>query len=123
MTNRQLFLTHLGQTSPSPLGIEMIKSDGCKLCDVSGKEYIDLIGGVSVCNVGHRHPKVVEAIKKQLDNYMHVMVYGEIIQSPQTAYAKLLTDNLPRSLNSVFFTASGTEATEGAMKLAKRFTG
>ena len=90
---------------------------------VNGKEYIDLIAGISVCNVGHRHPKVIEAIKKQLDDYMHVMVYGEIVQSPQTAYAKLLTDNLPDSLNSVFYTASGTEATEGAMKLAKRYTG
>ena len=91
--------------------------------DVNGKEYIDLIGGISVCNVGHRHPKVIEAIKEQLDKYLHVMVNGELVLSPQTEYAKLLTDNLPASLNSVFFTASGTEATEGAMKLAKRFTG
>lgn len=123
MTNRQLFLHHLGQTSPSPLGIEIIKAAGCKLWDVNGQEYIDLIGGISVCNVGHCHPKVTEAIKGQLESYMHVMVYGEVIQSPQTAYAKLLTDNLPGSLNSVFFTASGTEATEGAMKLSKRYTG
>ena len=91
--------------------------------DINGKEYIDLIGGISVCNVGHRHPKVIEAIKDQLDKYLHVMVNGELVLSPQTEYAKLLTDNLPASLNSVFFTASGTEATEGAMKLAKRFTG
>ncbi len=123
MTNRQIFFNHLGQTSPSPISIEIVKAEGCKLWDISGKEYIDLIGGISVCNVGHRHSKVIEAIKKQLDDYMHVMVYGEVIQSPQTAYAKLLTDNLPTSLNSVFFTASGTEATEGAMKLAKRYTG
>lgn len=123
MTNRQLFHKHIGQTSPSPLAIEIVKAEGCKMWDADGKEYIDLIGGISVCNVGHRHPNVVEAIKTQLDHYMHVMVYGEIIQSPQTTYAKLLTDNLPPSLNSVFFTASGTEATEGAMKLAKRFTG
>jgi len=123
MTNRQVFLNHIGQTSPAPLALEIINAEGCKLYDVNNKEYIDLIGGISVCNVGHRHPKVVEAIKKQLDNYLHVMVYGEVIQSPQTAYAKLLTDHLPPSLNSVFFTASGTEATEGAMKLAKRHTG
>jgi acetylornithine/succinyldiaminopimelate/putrescine aminotransferase len=122
-TNRQLFLNHVGQTSPSPLSLEIVKAEGCKMWDVNGKEYIDLIAGISVCNVGHRHPKVITAIKQQLDEYMHVMVYGEVVQSPQTAYAKLLTDNLPPSLNSVFYTASGTEATEGAMKLAKRFTG
>ncbi len=121
-TNRQLFLDHIGQTSPSPLSLEIVKAEGCKMWDVNGKEYIDLIAGISVCNVGHRHPKVITAIKQQLDEYMHVMVYGEVVQSPQTAYAKLLTDNLPPSLNSVFYTASGTEATEGAMKLAKRFT-
>jgi acetylornithine/N-succinyldiaminopimelate aminotransferase len=123
MSNRQVFFNHIAQTSPAPLALEIVKADGCKLYDINNKEYIDLIGGISVCNVGHRHPKVIEAIKKQLDNYLHIMVYGEIIQSPQTAYAKLLTDHLPGSLDSVFFTASGTEATEGAMKLAKRFTG
>ena len=123
ITNRQLFLNHVGQTSDSPLCLEIVKAEGCKMWDVNGKEYIDLIGGISVCNVGHRHPKVIEAIKDQLDKYLHVMVNGELILSPQTAYAKLLTDNLPASLNSVFFTASGTEATEGAMKLTKRFTG
>ncbi len=122
ITNRQLFLNHIGQTSDSPLALEIIKAEGCKMWDVNGKEYIDLIGGISVCNVGHRHPKVLEAIKDQLNKYLHVMVNGELVLSPQTQYAKLLTDNLPVSLNSVFFTASGTEATEGAMKLAKRFT-
>ena len=91
--------------------------------DVDGMEYIDLIGGISVCNIGHRHPLVIEAIHAQLQKYLHVMVYGELVQSPQTAYAKLLTDNLPVSLNCVFYTASGTEATEAAMKLAKRYTG
>ena len=123
ITNRQLFLNHIGQTSDAPLGIEIVKAEGCKMWDANGKEYIDLIGGISVCNVGHRNPKVIDAIKDQLDKYLHVMVNGELVLSPQTAYAKLLTDNLPHSLNSVFFTASGTEATEGAMKLAKRFTG
>ncbi|MBK7305916.1 MAG: aspartate aminotransferase family protein [Chitinophagaceae bacterium] len=121
MTNRQLFLNHVGQTSEAPLALEIIKAEGCKLFDANGKEYIDLIGGISVCNVGHRHPAVIEAIKKQLDDYLHIMVYGELVQSPQVQYATLLTQHLPASLNSVFFTASGSEATEGAMKLAKRF--
>lgn len=123
MTNRQIFLNHIGQTSPDPLALEIVKASECKLYDVNGKEYIDLIGGISVCNIGHANRKVIAAIKEQAENFMHVMVNGELILSPQTVYAKLLTDNLPSSLNSVFFTASGTEATEGAMKLAKRFTG
>jgi acetylornithine/succinyldiaminopimelate/putrescine aminotransferase len=122
MTNRQLFLSHVGQTSDAPLALEIVKAEGCKLFDADGKAYIDLIGGISVCNVGHRHPKVIEAIKKQLDDYLHVMVYGELVQSPQVQYAKTLAAHLPASLNSVFFTASGSEATEGAMKLAKRFS-
>lgn len=123
MTNRQIFLNHIGQTSDSPLALEIVKAEGCKMWDADDKEYIDLIGGISVCNVGHRHPKVIESIKHQLDKYLHVMVNGELVLSPQTEYAKLLTDHLPGTLNSVFFTASGTEATEGAMKLAKRVTG
>jgi acetylornithine/N-succinyldiaminopimelate aminotransferase len=123
MTNRQIFLNHVGQTSPNPLALEIVRASESKLFDVKGKEYIDLIGGISVCNVGHGNKKVIDAIKKQAENFMHVMVNGELVLSPQTAYAKLLTENLPASLNSVFFTASGTEATEGAMKLAKRFTG
>lgn len=120
MTERELFLKHVAQTSPSPLAFEIAKAEGCLLFDKNGKEYIDLIGGISVANIGHRHPKVIEAIKAQLDAYMHVMVYGEFIESPQVQYAKLLTDNLPASLNSVYFTNSGAEAIEGAMKLAKR---
>ncbi|MBL0145052.1 MAG: aspartate aminotransferase family protein [Chitinophagaceae bacterium] len=123
MTNRQLFLQHIGQTSDAPLALEIVKAQGCKLYDINGKEYIDLIGGISVCNVGHKHPKIVEAIKKQADDYLHIMVYGELIQSPQVLYATALTHHLPSSLNSVFFTASGSEATEGAMKLAKRYNG
>jgi len=122
VNERELFLKHIAQTSPSPLAFEIAKAEGCLLYDVNGKEYIDLIGGISVANIGHRHPKVIEAIKKQLDAYMHVMVYGEFIESPQVQYAKLLTDHLPSSLNSVYFTNSGTEAVEGAMKLAKRIT-
>ncbi len=123
MNTRQLFYKHLAQTSPAPLALNIIKAEGSMLYDESGKEYIDLIGGISVCNVGHRHPKVVEAIKNQADNYLHIMVCGELVQSPQVQYAKALADALPDSLNNVFFTASGSEATEGAMKLAKRATG
>lgn len=122
-SNRNLFLQHLGQTSAEPLAFEIVKAEGARLWDAEGREYIDLIGGISVCNVGHRHPKVIEAIKNQADAYLHVMIYGEIIQSPQVEYAKLLADNLPEKLNNIFFTASGSEATEGAMKLAKRSTG
>ncbi len=123
MNNRQLFLNHVGQTSEAPLALEIVKAEGSKLFDTAGKEYIDLIGGISVCNVGHRHPKVIEAIKKQLEDYLHIMVYGELVQSPQVQYATMLTQYLPASLNAVFFTASGSEATEGAMKLAKRCSG
>ena len=122
MNERELFLKHIAQTSPSPLAFEIKKAEGCLLYDTNGKEYIDLIGGISVANIGHRHPKVIEAIKKQLDAYTHVMVYGEFIELPQVQYAKLLTDNLPPSLNSVYFTNSGAEAIEGSMKLAKRIT-
>ncbi len=123
MNQRQLFLQHVGQTSPAPLALEIVKAAGSTLTDINGKEYIDLIGGISVCNVGHCHPKVVEAVKKQAEQYMHIMVYGELVETPQVAYAKKLTEHLPYSLNSIFYTASGSEATEGAMKLAKRFTG
>lgn len=123
MNLRQLFLQHLAQTSDAPLALDIVKSEGCEITDRSGKKYIDLIGGISVANVGHRHPKVVEAIKKQSDEYLHVMVWGEMVQSPQVQYAKLLTDHLPPTLNSVYFTNSGAEAVEGAMKLAKRATG
>ena len=94
-----------------------------QLYDKKGKEYIDLIAGISVCNVGHRHPKVVKAIKNQVDDYLHLLVYGEMIETPQVQYAQLLTKHLPKSLNSVYFTNSGAEATEGAMKLAKRVSG
>ena len=122
MTNREIFLRHLAQTSAAPLALEIVKADCCTLYAADGKEYIDLIGGISVANIGHRHPKVIEAIQKQLDAYLHIMVYGEFIEAPQVQYAKLLTDNLPATLNSVYFTNSGTEAVEGAMKLAKRVT-
>jgi acetylornithine/succinyldiaminopimelate/putrescine aminotransferase len=122
MTNRQIFLNHIGQTSADPLALEIVRAKGSTLYDVNGKEYIDLIGGISVCNIGHGNPKVIDAIKQQAEDFMHVMVNGELVLTPQTAYAELLTKHLPPSLNAVFFTASGSEATEGAMKLAKRFT-
>lgn len=122
MNHRELFFRHLAQTSPAPLAIEIAKAEGALLYDAGGKEYLDLIGGISVCNTGHRHPAVTAAIKKQVDDYLHVLVYGELVQSPQVLYAKLLADHLPPSLNTVYFTNSGAEATEGAMKLAKRAT-
>src|SRR4051812_46957135 len=118
MTNRQLFQQHVAQTSPSPAGLEIVSASGNYLHDASGKKYLDLIGGISVCNIGHCHPAVVAAIKKQADEYLHVMVYGELVQSPQVQYAGLLAAHLPESLNCVYFTNSGTEATEGALKLA-----
>jgi len=122
ITNRQIFLQHLAQTSDSPLMLEIERAEGLYLLDVSGKRYLDLISGISVSNLGHRHPKVISAIEEQLKKYMHLMVYGEFVETPQTQFAKLLTDNLPPQLNSVYFTNSGTEATEGALKLAKRFS-
>lgn len=122
-TQRQLFLDHLAQTSETPLALEIEKAEGIYLYDVSGKRYLDLISGISVSNIGHRHPKVIAAIKDQLDKYMHLMVYGEYIQSPQVQLAKKLSEHLPSNLSSVYFVNSGSEAIEGAMKLAKRFTG
>jgi len=123
MNNKQIFLQHIAQTSEAPIGIEMTKANGIFLYDIQGKKYIDGIAGFSVANIGHSNTKVVDAVKQQVETYMHLIVYGEFIQQPQTAYAKLLTDNLPSSLNCVYFTNSGSEATEGAMKLAKRVTG
>ncbi len=120
ISNRQLFLSHVAQTSPEPIGLEIIRAAGIYQYDINGNAYLDLISGFSVCNIGHSHPAVVEAVKKQAEAYMHLIVYGEFIETPQVAYAKLLVDNLPASLNAVYFTNSGTEATEGAMKLAKR---
>ena len=123
MNQRELFLRHVGQTSDAPIALEIVRAEGCTLWDAHGKQYLDLIGGISVCNMGHRHPAVVAAAKEQLDAYLHVMVYGELIESPQVQYAAALCNHLPAALDTVFFTSSGTEATEGAMKLAKRYTG
>src|SRR5450759_1968822 len=123
LTNRQLFLQHLGQTSVAPMMLEIVRAEGIYMFGPDGKKYIDLISGVSVSNTGHCHPKVVEAVKKQADLYMHLMVYGEFIQSPQVKYAERLAGILPPSLNSCYFVNSGSEAVEGALKLAKRYTG
>jgi acetylornithine/succinyldiaminopimelate/putrescine aminotransferase len=123
MNQRELFLRHVAQTSAAPLALEIVRAEGSLLFDTNGRQYIDLIGGISVANVGHRHRAVLDAIHQQLEAYMHIMVYGEFVQSPQVQYAKLLTSHLPRSLDCVYFTNSGAEAVEGAMKLAKRVSG
>jgi acetylornithine/succinyldiaminopimelate/putrescine aminotransferase len=123
ISNRQLFLNHIAQVSPKPMELEITRAKGIYLYDVNEKPYIDFISGISVSNVGHCHQNVVKAIQEQAEKYMHLMVYGEYIQSPQIQLAKTLTDLLPKNLNSVFYTNSGTEATEGALKLAKRVTG
>lgn len=122
-TIREQFFTCLGQTSPSPLGIEIQKAEGVFLLSPEGKRYIDLISGVSVSNVGHAREEVVRAVREQAGNYLHLMVYGEIIQTPQVLLASLLTEQLPASLNSVYFVNSGSEANEAALKLSKRITG
>ena len=123
LSNRQLFLSHVAQTSTAPLMLEIDRAQGMYMYDTSGKKYLDLIAGISVSNLGHSHPAVVNAVKEQAEKYMHLMVYGEFVESPQVKYAKLITEFLPESLNNVYFTNSGAEATEGAMKLAKRVTG
>jgi len=123
LSRRQLFLNHVAQTSDSPLMLEVERAEGVYLLGPNGEKHFDLISGVSVSNVGHSHPKVVDAVKQQVDKYMHLMVYGEFIQNPQVQLATKLASLLPKSLNSVFFLNSGSEAIEGAMKLAKRYTG
>ena len=123
MNHREMFLRHVAQTSTAPLAIEVVRAEGMLMWDEKGKEYLDIIGGISVCSVGHRHPEVIKAIHKQADLYLHVMVYGELVQSPQVQFAAALAAHLPLSLDAVYFTGSGSEATEGAMKLAKRVTG
>jgi len=123
LTQRQLFLQHNAQTSPEPLMLEFVKAKGIYIYDAAGKKHIDLIAGIGVSNVGHCHPAVVKAIQEQAETYMHLMVYGEYVQTPQVNFAKALADILPKSLNCTYFLNSGTEAVEGAMKLAKRYTG
>ncbi len=123
MNDREKFIHFVGQTSPNPLCIEPVKAEGIYIIDVHGKRYIDLIAGISVSNVGHGHPMVISAIEKQAQAYLHSMVYGEHAQSPQISFAQALVDNLPENLQQVYFVNSGSEAVEGAIKLAKRVTG
>src|SRR5688572_19316659 len=119
----EIFLRNLAQTTDSPYLISIERAEGIYLFGPDGKRYIDLISGIGVSNIGHRHPKVIKAIKDQVDKHLHVMVYGEYIQSAPNLLAKKLSELLPASLNCSYFVNSGTEANEGAMKLAKRYTG
>lgn len=120
---RKQFLAHVGQTSPSPMLVEVARAEGVFFYTPEGKRYYDLIAGVSVSNVGHGNEKVVKAVQQQAADYMHVMVYGELVETPQVRYAKLLADHLPGEIESIYFLNSGAEAVEGALKLAKRYTG
>ncbi|MFO7869483.1 MAG: aspartate aminotransferase family protein [Bacteroidales bacterium] len=122
-TQRQLFSQLLGQTSPEPLSLEVEHARGVYMYTPQGDNVIDIISGVSASNLGHTHPKIVAAVKEQAEKYMHLMVYGEIIQSPQVQLAKLVLSLLPDSISSLFLVNSGSEAVEGALKLAKRVTG
>lgn len=117
------FYRHIAQTSDAPMGLEIDRAEGCYLYTSGGDKYVDLISGIAVSSLGHRHPAVIEAVKTQLEKHLHVMVYGEYIQEPQSRFARLLTDQLPASLDRVYFVNSGTEANEGALKLAKKYTG
>ncbi len=117
------FLQYQAQTSPYPLGMEVSHAKGSYIHDTNGNAHLDFVAGVSACTLGHCHPEIVEAIKNQVDKYMHVMVYGEYSQSPATTYTKLLADNLPAPLEVTYLVNSGTEAIEGALKLARRYTG
>ncbi|MFR9669163.1 MAG: aspartate aminotransferase family protein [Rikenellaceae bacterium] len=120
---RTQFLQHVAQTSPSPMMVEVERAEGVHFYTPEGKRYFDLIAGVSVSNVGHANPAVVEAVQRQVAEYMHVMVYGELVERPQVEYATLIASLLPAPLSSLYYVSSGAEAVEGAMKLAKRYTG
>ena len=123
ISQRQLFLSHVAQTSPAPLLLEIVSASGVYLHDINGKKYIDLIAGISVSNIGHCHPKVVKAVQEQAEKFMHLLVYGEYVYAPQTLLAKALCDVLPAQLDNVYLVNSGTEATEAAIKLVKRYSG
>ncbi|MCX6279813.1 MAG: aspartate aminotransferase family protein [Bacteroidetes bacterium] len=123
MTERELFYRYLGLPSFYPMDIEIVKAEGVYFYGRNGERYIDLVAGITVSNTGHRHPQVLEAIREQLDCYLHLNVYGEFIQSPQVRLAEKLAGLLPHQLDSVYFVNSGSEAIEGALKLAKRYTG
>jgi len=120
---KEIFKRNQAQTFAYPSCLEVKSAKGSYITDADGKKYIDFIAGVSACTLGHSNPIIINAVKKQLDKYSHVMVYGEYIQSPQYKLAKLLADNLPKNLSTTYFTNSGAEAIEGAIKLAKRATG
>ena len=117
------FLSYQAKTTHHPIGMEIKRAKGSYIIDKNGKKYLDFVAGVSACSLGHRHPAVIRAMKRQMNRYLHVMVYGEYAQSPAVELCKLLADNLPKSLEVTYLTNSGTEAIEGAMKLAKRVTG
>ncbi len=123
LTSRQLFLQHQAQTSDFPLMLEIESAEGVYMYGANGEKYLDLISGIGVSNVGHRHPHVIKAIQEQLDKYLHLMVYGEFVQAPQARLAEALSKTLPENLSISYFVNSGSEAVEGAMKLAKKFTG
>jgi len=123
ISNRELFLRNTAQTSNSPRLIEVEKAEGSYLYGPKGEKYLDLVSGFNVSNIGHRHPKVIEAIHNQLEKYLHVTVYGEFVQAPQVQFASQLLATLPASFGSVYLTNSGAEAVEGSMKIAKRYTG
>ncbi len=123
LSQRQLFLDHLAQTTHFPMMVEIVRAEGVYMYGPDGQRYLDLISGIGVSNVGHRHPRVVRAIKEQLDRYLHVMVYGEFVQNPQVQLAEALAQTLPNPLNCAYLVNSGSEAIEGALKLAKRVTG
>ena len=123
MKAKEIFNKHLAPTSPMPVGLDIESAEGVYLADKSGKKYIDFIAGIGVSSVGHKHPKVVEAIKNQLDKHAHVMVYGEYLQDSVLGLAKKLASLLPKKLSTSYFVNSGTEANEAAIKLAKRATG
>src|SRR5690606_26006949 len=120
LSNREIFLLNTAQTSNSPRLTEIVSAEGIYLYGPNGEKYMDLVSGFAVNNIGHRNPKVIKAIKDQLDKHMHVTVFGEFVQSPQIKLAEKLVSLLPETLNSVYFVNSGAEATEGAMKIAKR---
>lgn len=121
--NCQLFLRHVAQTSSTPLMLEIVKADGCWMFDVNGKKFLDMISGIAVSNVGHNNQDVKLAITNQLDKYSHLMVYGEFVESPQVQFATWIAAHMPAQLDLVYFVNSGSEAIEGALKLAKRVTG
>lgn len=123
ISNRELFLKSTAQTSDSPRLIEIEKAEGSYLYGPQGQKYLDLVSGFNVSNIGHRHPKVIQAIQDQLNKYLHVTVYGEFVQAPQVQFASKLLEQLPSSFQSVYLTNSGAEAVEGAMKIAKKYTG